>query len=57
MPKRKQPPQQPTQEKAELVVPAPVQPALFRVLDAVRAAVNAVLDLADAAAEALARRI
>ena len=65
MPKRKKPPQdsssdvvveQPRQAKAELVAPAPVQPALSRAIEAVRAAVNAVLDLADAAAEALAKR-
>jgi len=56
MPKRKQPPKQPAQEKVELVAAAPVQPALSRAIEAVRAALNAVLDLADAAAEALARR-
>ena len=48
-----------TQEKAELVAPAPaaapVQPALSRAIEAVRAAVNAVLDLVDAAAEALTK--
>ena len=46
-----------TQEKAELVAPAPapVQPVLSRAIEAVRAAVNAVLDLVDAAAEALTK--
>jgi len=45
-----------TQEKAELVAAEPhPRPALFRVLQAVRAAVGAVLELADAVAEAVTK--
>jgi len=62
MGKRKKPPRKDSgseaeverqpEQKAELVAPEPHRrPALFRVLQAVRAAVGAVLDLADAAAD------
>jgi hypothetical protein len=43
------------QEQAQLVPPAHRLPPLFRVLEAVRAAVGRVLDLADAAAEAVTK--
>lgn len=66
MPKRKQPPehskgeavvQQP--QETELVAPPPerLPPALSRAVQAVRAAVGAVLDLADAAAEAVTKSL
>jgi hypothetical protein len=64
MPKRKQPPkhseseavvERQPQEKAELVAPERLPTAFSRALQAVRAAVGAMLDLADAAAEALTK--
>ena len=65
MPKRKRPAKQAesedsvepqTPEKAELVLPAR-QPTLFHALQALRDAVGAVLDLADAAADALTKSL
>jgi hypothetical protein len=62
MPKRKQPPkpskseavvQQP--QETELVAPERLPTAFSRALQAVRVAVGAVLDLADAAAEAVTK--
>lgn len=52
-----------TQEKAELVPPAPSapephrRPVLFRLLQDLRAAAGSVLDLADAAAEAITKTL
>jgi len=68
MPKRKQPPkdsgkeeevvvEQGSQGKTDLVAAAPHQPTLSRVLVAVRAALGAMVDLADAAADALTKRV
>lgn len=58
MPKRKQPPKDSGREKSELVAPEPQRrPALFRALQTVRAALGAVIDLADAAADALTKRV
>jgi hypothetical protein len=62
MPQRKKPPKDSGGDEV-VVHQSPLAPephprlALFRALEALRAAVGAVLDLADAAAEALARRI
>jgi hypothetical protein len=54
MPKRKK--ALPARSSASVPEPQ-VQPALVRAVQAVRAAVGAVLDLADAAADALTKRL
>jgi hypothetical protein len=49
----------PTPAKGEVVVStdAPTRPVLFELLQTIRAAVGALLDVADAAAEAITKRI
>lgn len=47
-----------TQEQAELVAPsAPRRPALFQLVQGVRAVVGALLDLADATAAAITKEL
>jgi hypothetical protein len=54
MPKRKKPPK----ELIPVAHPEPLlRPALSRAVDAVRAAVGALIDLADAAAEAVTKKL
>ncbi|HKC42124.1 MAG TPA: hypothetical protein VKC15_21455 [Gemmatimonadales bacterium] len=65
MPKRKQPPKKPaqTKQKADLVRPSDSAvesqspAALSRFIEVVRKAVNAALDLADAAADAVRKSL